>query len=196
MNLPNKLSLLRIFLIPIFIFFYLATFIPGGKIVAVVVFIIASLTDMLDGKIARKYNLVTNLGKLLDPIADKLLVISGLLLVVVDGTIPHPYGVIVAIIIIGRELLISAFRQIAASQNVVMAADKFGKIKMITQVIALPMLFVLAFLHTIAINSTVLLVCEIVSYVFIGLATLFTILSGVNYIVKNRQVLKEKKTEE
>lgn len=196
MNLPNKLSLLRIFLIPIFIFFYLATFIPGGKIVAVVVFIIASLTDMLDGKIARKYNLVTNLGKLLDPIADKLLVMSGLLLVVVDGTIPHPYGVIVAIIIIGRELLISAFRQIAASQNVVMAADKFGKIKMITQVIALPMLFVLAFLHTIAINSTVLLVCEIVSYVFIGLATLFTILSGVNYIVKNRQVLKEKKTEE
>lgn len=193
MNLPNKLSLLRIFLIPIFIFFYLATFIPVGKIISVVIFIIASLTDMLDGKIARKYNLVTNLGKLLDPIADKLLVMSGLLLVVVDETIPHPYGVIIAIIIIGRELLISAFRQIAASKNVVMAADKFGKIKMITQVIALPMLFVLAYLHTLVIDSTALLTCEIISYIFIGLATLFTILSGVNYIVKNRQVLRETK---
>lgn len=194
MNLPNKLSLLRIILIPIFIFFYLASFIPFGKIIAVVIFIVAAITDMLDGKIARKYNLITNLGKLLDPIADKLLVVSGLLLVVVDFTIPHPYGVLIAIIIIGRELLISAFRQIAASKNFVMAADKFGKIKMILQVIALPMLFVLSYLiYNVGLTGTALLVCQIIAYIFIGLATIFTVLSGVNYLVKNRAVLKEDK---
>ena len=191
MNLPNKLSLIRILLIPAVIFFYMASFIPFGKIIALVVFVIASLTDMLDGKIARKYNLVTNLGKLLDPIADKLLVISTLLLVVIDFTIPHPYGVLVAIIIIGRELLISAFRQIAAAQNHVMAADKFGKIKMIVQVIAIPMLIVLSYLsYNVGITGVALLICQVIAYVFIGLATLFTILSGVNYIVKNKQVLK------
>ena len=191
MNLPNKLSLLRIFLIPVFIFLFLADFIPFGKLIACGVFIIAAITDMLDGKIARKYNLVTNLGKLLDPIADKLHVISGLLLIVVDYTIPNPYGVLIAIIIIGRELLVSAVRQIAASQNIVIAADKFGKIKMIVQVIALPMLFVLSYLKwNVFIDSTALLVCEIISYAFIGLATLFTVLSGINYIIKNRQIFK------
>jgi len=87
MNLPNKLSLLRIFLIPVMLFFYLADFVPYGKVIALAVFIIAAFTDFLDGKIARKHNLVTNLGKLLDPIADKLLVMSGLLLVVIDYTI-------------------------------------------------------------------------------------------------------------
>lgn len=191
MNLPNKLSLLRIFLIPVMMFFYLADFVPYGKIIAIAVFIIAAFTDFLDGKIARKYNLVTNLGKLLDPIADKLLVISALLLVVVDGTIPHPYGVIVAIIIIGRELLISAFRQIAASQNVVMAADMFGKIKTFIQDIALPILFLLSFLtYNVTVDATVLLIVQIVGSVAIGLATLFTILSGANYIIKNKNVLK------
>lgn len=191
MNLPNKLSLLRIFLIPVMMFFYLADFVPYCKIIAIAVFIIAAFTDFLDGKIARKYNLVTNLGKLLDPIADKLLVISALLLVVVDGTIPHPYGVIVAIIIIGRELLISAFRQIAASQNVVMAADMFGKIKTFIQDIALPILFLLSFLtYNVTVDATVLLIVQIVGSVAIGLATLFTILSGANYIIKNKNVLK------
>ena len=191
MNLPNKLSLIRIFLIPIFIFFFLADFIPFGKIIATVIFVLAAITDMLDGKIARKYNMVTNLGKLLDPIADKLLVISGLLLVVVDRTIPDPYGVLIAIVIIGRELLVSAVRQIAASQNIVIAADKFGKIKMIVQVIALPMLFVLSYLtYNANVVGTALLVCQIITYVFIGVATLFTVLSGINYIVKNKQIFK------
>ena len=192
MNLPNKLSLSRIILIPFFIFFYLAEFIPFGKILAIVIFVIASITDMLDGKIARKYNLVTNLGKLLDPIADKLLVVSGLLLVVVDYTIPHPAGVIIAIIIIGRELLISAFRQIAASKNFVMAADVYGKLKTITQVIALPLLFLLSYLtYNVNTNETFLLVVKIFAFVMIGIATLLTILSGANYIIKNKEVLKD-----
>lgn len=192
MNLPNKLSLLRMFLIPVMIFFYLADFVPYGKIIAIVVFVLAAFTDFLDGKIARKYNLVTNLGKLLDPIADKLLVTSALLLVVVDLTIPKPYGVIVAIIIIGRELLISAFRQIAASKNYVMAADMFGKIKTFTQDIALPILFLLSFLtYNVVANQTFVLVVQIVGYVMIGLATIFTVLSGANYLIKNREVLKD-----
>lgn len=194
MNLPNKLSLLRIILVPFFIFFFLADFINFGKIIATAIFIVAAFTDMLDGKIARKYNLVTNLGKLLDPIADKLLVISGLLLVVCDFTIPAPYGVIIAIVIIGRELLISALRQIAATQNIVMAADMFGKLKTVTQVIALPMLFVVSYLtYNVSINATALLVCQIVALTFMGIATLFTVLSGINYMVKNKQVFKESK---
>ena len=191
MNLPNKLSLSRIILIPFFIFFYLANFIPFGKIIAIVIFVVASLTDMLDGKIARKYNMVTNLGKLLDPIADKLLVISGLLLVVVDYTIPNPYGVIIAIIIIGRELLISAFRQIAATKNFVMAADIYGKMKTVTQVIALPLLFLLSYLmYNVEANQTVVLVVKIVAYTMIVIATCLTVLSGANYIIKNKDVLK------
>lgn len=192
MNIPNKLSMLRIILIPFMLFFYLADFVPYGKIIAIAIFIVAAFTDMLDGHIARKYNLVTNLGKLLDPIADKLLVMSALLLVVVDYTIPRPYGVIVAIIIIGRELLISAFRQIAASKNFVMAADKLGKIKTITQDIALPLLFLISFLtNNVSINSNVLFVIQIIGYILIGLATLLTIISGANYLIKNKEVLKD-----
>ena len=192
MNIPNKLSMLRIILIPFMLFFYLANFVPYGKIIAIAIFIVAAFTDMLDGHIARKYNLVTNLGKLLDPIADKLLVMSALLLVVVDYTIPRPYGVIVAIIIIGRELLISAFRQIAASKNFVMAADKLGKIKTITQDIALPLLFLISFLtNNVSINSNVLFVIQIIGYILIGIATLLTIISGANYLIKNKEVLKD-----
>lgn len=192
MNIPNKLSMLRIILIPFMLFFYLADFVPYGKIIAIAIFIVAAFTDMLDGHIARKYNLVTNLGKLLDPIADKLLVVSALLLVVVDYTIPRPYGVIVAIIIIGRELLISAFRQIAASKNFVMAADKLGKIKTITQDIALPLLFLISFLtNNVSINSNVLFVIQIIGYILIGIATLLTIISGANYLIKNKEVLKD-----
>ena len=141
MNLPNKITCVRIVLLPVFIFFYLATFIPCNYLIAGIIFAIAAFTDMLDGKIARKYNLVTNLGKFLDPIADKLIVMAALILVASDGTIPSPYGIIIAIIIIGRELIISAFRQIAAANGVVMAADMWGKYKTTFQTIALPLLW-------------------------------------------------------
>src|SRR5574344_1439894 len=99
MNLPNKITMIRIILIPFMLFFYLASFIPDGwgKIIALVIFIGAASTDMLDGHVARKYNLVSDLGKFLDPIADKLLVTSALLLVVCDGTIVAPYGVLSAV---------------------------------------------------------------------------------------------------
>ncbi len=197
MNLPNKITLIRIILIPIMVFLYLATFIPYGKIIALAVFILAACTDFLDGMIARKYGLVTNLGKFLDPIADKLLTASALLLVVCDMTIPAPYGVIIAIIILGRELIISAFRQVAATKNFIMAADKWGKVKTIFQDIALPALFLLSLIYQYSWFSQIFVfVYEIICYVLIGIATLLTIISGLNYLIKNWKVLKEDKGEE
>ena len=196
MNLPNKLSLSRIVMIPFMIFFYLADFIPNswGKIVAIAIFIIASLTDMLDGHIARKRNLITDLGKFLDPIADKLLAISALLLVICDGTVPAPYGAIAGIIIIGRELIIGGFRQIAATKNVVMAADWFGKIKTIVQDISLPALILLSyFLTSGVVTGLGLFVFEIIKWVLIELSVLITINSAINYLVKNWNVLKDTK---
>ena len=194
MNLPNKISLVRIIMIPFMIFFYLASFIPNGwgKVVALVILIVASLTDMLDGHIARKRNLVTNLGKFLDPIADKLLTTSALLLVICDGTVPSPYGVIAGIIILGRELMVSAFRQIAASKNHVMAADWFGKIKTFVQDVSLPGLFILSYFYTSGVvTGTWLFAFEILNWVLLGAATLLTIISGINYLVKNWKVVKD-----
>ena len=196
MNLPNKISLVRIFLIPVMIFFFLADFVPYGKIVALAIFIIACCTDFIDGMIARKYNMVTDLGKFLDPIADKILMMSALLLVVCDLVIYPPYGVLVAIIIIGRELIISAFRQVAATKNFVMSADKWGKIKTIFQDIAIAMLIFLALIFQYNLFSEQFVyVFQVVSYCFLGIATLLTVVSGINYIVKNWKVLKEDKEE-
>jgi CDP-diacylglycerol--glycerol-3-phosphate 3-phosphatidyltransferase len=194
MNLPNKITLIRIILIPFMFFFYLASFIPNGwgKIIALVILIAASLTDMLDGYYARKYNLTTDLGKFLDPIADKLLVIGALLLVVCDGTVVAPYGVLAATIIIGRELIISAFRQIAASKNLIMAADWWGKVKTFVTEVSLPALFLLSFFYSNgAVNGTLFLnVFEIINYILLGASVALTIVSGINYLVKNWKVVK------
>ena len=193
MNLPNKITLIRIILIPFMVFFYLADFIPNfwGKIVALVIFIIAALTDMLDGQIARKKGLVTNFGKFFDSIADKLLTMSALLLVVCDSTVPAPYGVVVAIIIIGRELIISAFRQVAATKNFTLFIYQFHFVYK-HQDISLPLLFLLSFFYsTNSINENSLFVFEIINYIFLGLATILTILSGANYLIKNWAVVKD-----
>ncbi len=194
MNLPNKLTLLRIILIPFMMFFYLADFIPYGigKIVAIAIFILASLTDLLDGKIARKYNLVTDLGKFLDPIADKLLTATAFLLILADGTIPAPWGVIIVSIIIAREYTVSALRQIAATKGIVLAADMWGKIKTVVQMIALPTCILVAYLNCCGFASSLAInIVAIISYVLIGAATLLTVLSGVHYLVKNRECFKE-----
>lgn len=198
MNLPNKLTMLRIILIPFMMFFYLADFIPYGigKIIAIAIFIIASLTDLLDGKIARKRNLVTDLGKFLDPIADKLLTATAFLLIMADGTIPAPWGVIVVAIIIAREYTVSALRQIAATKGIVLAADMWGKIKTVVQMIALPVSMLVAYLKICGFASTtVVLVLAIISYVLIGFATLLTVMSGIHYLVKNRECFKDKTAE-
>lgn len=195
MNLPNKLTLMRMILIPFMMFFYLANFIPFGigKIVALAIFIIAALTDLLDGKIARKHNLITNFGKFLDPIADKLLTSAVLFMMMADGTIPAPWGVIVVTIIIAREFMVSAIRLLAASKGTVLAADIWGKTKTFVQMIAIPVCMLIPFLIEIVAVSWLILTVQIIGWVGLGAATVLTVLSGVNYLVKNKDCFKENK---
>jgi len=195
MNTPNKLSMLRIILVPIMMFFYLATFMdPWGKFIAVALFIVAALTDLLDGKIARKTNQVTDLGKLLDPIADKLLYNCGLLLVVVDGTIPAPYGIIGLAILLFRDFIINGIRQVAATKGVVVAAVWSGKLKAIFHYIHIPMFMTLAgtskFLGAFWVIFNQVLF--IVALVVFAVATAITIWSVFDYYIKNKKVFETK----
>lgn len=188
----------RIFIIPFVVFFYLADFIPNawGKIIALILFAITGLTDFVDGHIARKYNLVTDLGKFLDSIADKLHMTTGLLLVVADGTIMAPYGVIMAVIIISREFIVSALRQIAAARGKVLAADMIGKVKATFQPVGIALFMFLAINNARPFLGGATLAIEIISYVVMGIAVAMTIISGIYYLVKNREVLKEDKKED
>lgn len=180
MNLPNKLTMFRVFMIPFFVIFMLAN-VTGeyDKYIAVAIFIIASLTDMLDGKIARKYNLVTNFGKFMDPLADKLLVCSALICLIGDKLQAW-----IVIVIISRELIISGFRTIAADNGVVIAASWWGKYKTTSQM----------FMIIIMIVNLNYSWYGILEYVFIYLSLVLTIISLVDYLVKNRQVLVDGST--
>ena len=180
MNLPNKLTIFRVILIPFFVFFMLAPYFPdNGKYIAVAIFIIASLTDMLDGKIARKYNLVTNFGKFMDPLADKLLVCSAMICLVATGQLASW----IVIIIISREFIISGFRLIAADNGIVIAASYWGKFKTVFQ-----MLMIIVLILDIQ-NAGFQVLGVILTYVALTL----TVVSLIDYIVKNKQVLKEQK---
>ena len=173
MNLPNKLTVLRIIMVPFFVFFMLTD--VGGaanKWIALAIFAVASLTDLLDGKIARKYNLVTNFGKFMDPLADKLLVSAAMICMIELGMLPAW----VVIIIISREFIITGFRLIAAEGGLVIAASWWGKIKTVTQM-AMIILMLLG-------------VNKVIGTILVVLATIFTVVSGVDYIVKNISVLK------
>lgn len=194
MNLPNKLSCLRIILVPVMALVFLFDF-AYAPLIAVVIFALAAFTDFLDGKIARKYNMVTDLGKLLDPIADKLLVLFALFLVVEANLIPVGFGAFCGGIIIGRELLISAVRQIAASKGVIIQANIYGKIKTFVQDIALPLTMLLKMETTIVelFSQNFFNVYQIACWVLIGVATLLTLISGVVYLVQNKQVFSESK---
>ena len=198
MNLPNKISMTRIIAIPFVVFFYLADFIPHGigKIISLVLFSVIALTDFVDGHIARSRGLVTNLGKFLDPIADKLLMTTGLLLVLADGTMIAPWGVIMTIIIIAREFIVSALRQIAATKGFVLAADMLGKIKANFQPVAIAFFMLLAVHNVNPFLGGFTLAYQIICYTLMGIATILTIISGVNYLVKNKAVLKEETKEE
>ena len=175
MNLPNKLTVMRMILIPFFVFFMLAPYFEGyGNYIAVAIFIIASLTDMLDGKIARKYNLVTNFGKFMDPLADKLLVCSALICLIALDRIPAW----IVIVIISREFIISGFRLIAADNGVVIAASYWGKFKTVSQMIMI-ILLMLDFGGVFA----------VLTQIFIWLSVALTIISLLTYIMQNRKVL-------
>ena len=200
MNLPNRISMSRIFLIPVMILFYLLDpIVPYGILISLGVFIIASITDMVDGHIARSRNLVTTLGKLLDSIADKLLNVCALILVLLGGSLPFIWAVIVGCIIISRELLISIFRQLAATKGFVMAADWWGKIKAIIQDVAIPLMFLLCQIYAydgMGMSKQLILAIKIVTYVFVGVATVLTIVSAANYMIKNRRLFSEDKPEQ
>ena len=184
MNLPNKLTLFRVFLIPFFVFFLLAPekldwFVGYGNYIAVAIFIIASLTDLLDGKIARKYNLVTNFGKFMDPLADKLLVCSAMICLTDLDLLPSW----IVIIIIAREFIISGFRLIASDNGVVIAASYWGKFKTTFQMIMVIVLIL----------NLPYVVFDIIATVLIYISLALTIISLIDYIVKNKSVLKEQK---
>lgn len=179
MNLPNKLTILRVIMIP---FFVAALLYDGGanqnmRYVAAALFIIASLTDMLDGKIARKYNLVTNFGKFMDPLADKLLVCSALICMIELRELPAW----MVIIIISREFIISGFRLVASDNGVVIAASYWGKFKTTFQMIGVVLL-----IFNIPALSTL-------TTIIIWIALALTVISLVDYIVKNAGVLTEGK---
>lgn len=175
MNLPNKLTLLRVFMIPIFLLVLFLAPEPTNRTVAVIIFIVASLTDMLDGKIARKYNLVTNFGKFMDPLADKLLVMSALVSMVALEDLPAW----VVIVILAREFAITGFRTLAMEANIVMAASWWGKVKTTTQMIMIPVVLL----------QLPFGCMPVVEKILVALAVFFTIFSGVDYMVKNKQVL-------
>ena len=180
MNLPNKLTLFRVVLIPFFVFFLLAPYFEGyGNYIAVTIFIVASITDFLDGKIARKYNLVTNFGKFMDPLADKLLVCSALICLIQLELIPAW----VVIIIIAREFIISGFRLVASDNGVVIAASYWGKFKT-----AFQMLTVIVLILNIP-NKVFTILGTALIYVSLAL----TVISLIDYIAKNKEVLKDQK---
>ena len=177
MNLPNKLTMLRILMIPVFMVFIELNSLPNHILWAFVVFVLASLTDMLDGKIARKYNLVTNFGKFMDPLADKLLVCSALICMIELRQLPAW----MVIIIISREFIISGFRLVASDNGVVIAASYWGKFKTTFQMIGVVLL-----IFNIPVLSTL-------TTIIVWIALALTVISLVDYIVKNAGVLTEGK---
>ncbi|MDD3570928.1 MAG: CDP-diacylglycerol--glycerol-3-phosphate 3-phosphatidyltransferase [Lachnospiraceae bacterium] len=174
MNLPNKLTMARVIMIPVFLVVLLSGVIPEpmNRYIAVIIFIIASFTDYLDGHIARKYNLVTNFGKFMDPLADKLLVAAAIISMVELGDI----AAWIVIVIISREFIITGFRLIAVEANVVIAASWLGKTKTVSQ-----MAMIIVVLSGIG---------GILGQILIYASAILTIISGVDYIVKNKSVLK------
>lgn len=191
MNLPNKITMFRIFATPVFLFFL----IPGwfgqflglnnwGRYAATVIFIVAALTDMLDGRIARKYKLVSELGKFLDPIADKLLVTSALIAFI--STDPDKVSVWAVFIIVAREFIVSGLRLVAAAQGVVIAADKLGKLKTIVQIAAIVVILFNDYPFSLITSVSV-------GKILMDLAVVLTVVSGINYVAKNYQLLIPKK---
>ena len=178
MNLPNKLTLLRVFMVPVFLLMMYLD-IPFNLFWALVIFAAASITDAVDGHLARKHNLVTNFGKFMDPLADKLLVCSALICLIQSGQLPAW----VVVVIISREFIISGFRLIASDNGVVIAASYWGKFKTVTQMVMVVVL-ILNFQHPLMI---------LFANILIWVSVILTIVSLVDYVVKNIDVLKDQK---
>lgn len=193
MNLANKLTILRIFLVPVFLIFIAIRGIPYGTIIATVVFIIAALTDKLDGYIAKSRNQITRFGKFMDPLADKLLVTAALISLVEYQIIPGW----VAIIILAREFAVTGLRSLAAAEGIVIAASWWGKIKTVIQIIAIIFALIQVNMTTekeivmfIGKSSITMSVFNTLAQISLYLAVIVTILSGYDYFKKNRDTIK------
>lgn len=203
MNLANKLTLMRIFLVPVFLVFIVVRQIPFGRSIATCIFIIAAITDKLDGYIARSRNQITNFGKIMDPLADKLLVSSALIALVEYHVIPAW----IAIIIIAREFAVTGLRSVAASEGIILASSWWGKIKTVFQIIAI--LFALLYINCRK-NYEFRKVMDQITYfrihaawvvkflrystdIALGIALIVTIISGIDYFVKNKDVFMNDK---
>lgn len=207
MNLPNKISLTRICMIPVFVLVFFLDALPFHYGIAAIIFAVAACTDFIDGHIARSRGLVTNLGKFLDPIADKVLVATAMLLILTmkeslfDGFhgAAEPLYIATAVcicVILARELIISAFRQIAAANGVVMAADKLGKYKTTFQDAAIFVIILAGGIGEVLPVEYAVPWDNYAAYFGLGLfavATVLTVWSGISYVVKNKQVLQDKK---
>lgn len=178
MNLPNKITIFRMCMIPFFLVFFLMESIPYHNWLALLIFIIACISDAVDGNMARKYNLVTNFGKFMDPLADKLLVCTALLCFVEQGTL----NLLIAIIIVAREFIISGFRTVAAEGGLVLAASYWGKAKTIAQMIMCCLLIV----------HLDFFIFPVLEMIFIWISFALTVISLVDYVVKNRRILSFK----
>lgn len=179
MNLPNKLTIFRVILIPFFVVVMLWDKVPYGNYIAVGIFVVACLTDFLDGQIARRYNLITTFGKFMDPLADKLLVSAALICFLADPDSVMPVWVV--IVIISRDLIINGIRLVAAEKGVTIAADYFGKVKTTVQML-MSILLILDFRMPAYV---------IVEYIFIYAAVILTVISLIDCLYKNRDVLKD-----
>ena len=198
MNLPNKITLSRIMLIPAFVVVFFLNF-TGHYFVAGAIFALAAFTDFLDGRIARSRNLVTNLGKFLDPIADKVLVATAFILMLTAKndmfgafgaatTAIYVASSVAICLILARELIISAFRQIAAAAGIVLAAEKLGKYKTFFQDLCL-----VAFLVAAECTGMVDLIFSVLALALFAVATVLTVVSALSYLLKNKQVFKDSK---
>ncbi len=192
MNLPNKLTVARILLVPFFVAALLIDF-PLNNLVALALFGAASLTDMFDGKIARKHGLITDFGKFADPLADKILVISALLCFVQLGQC----DCVAVIIVLFREFVVTSIRLIAAAKGKVIAANMWGKVKTVTQIVAIVCVLAMQTVLDLGglgvqLPAALPSVFTVIGEVLIWISTFFAVLSGVVYVAQNRQFISEK----
>ena len=184
MNLPNKLTILRIVMVPFFVFFLLADFVPHRYLFALLLFCAASYTDHLDGKIARRDHLVTNFGKLMDPLADKILVMSALIcLVKLDLA-----STVCVILIMLREFSVTSIRLLAVEQGRVIAANNWGKAKTVSQMVAIILILLMQYVCTFA--PAALAACNTIGQVLVWVTALLSVISGIIYFKDNADVLK------
>ena len=192
MNLANKLTLIRIFLVPVFLLFIATKYIPYGSFIATFIFILASLTDKLDGYVARSRNQITNFGKFMDPLADKLLVTAALISLVELQVVPGW----AAVVIIAREFAVSGLRSIAAAQGRVIAASWWGKIKTVIQIIAIILLLLKINIHEARLlkifvidNHYVKEFFRVAPTIMLMVAVIITLISGYDYFKKNKEAV-------